>query len=171
MKDIILAAAICLGACTTLVPGTVAELGALDPLRADPDVIALQVDLPGALSLPPAAGGLMLQATRADGTTRKGRFPIIRAGDILHVAPPARADLRQLQAEIRAWKAADPDGTSGSLSVDLSPCLTADSLPPDARVSVGIRVAADGPFLPLMRDAPLARVLNAPAEIDLPRCS
>ena len=34
-----------------------------------------------------------------------------------------------------------------------------------------IRVAADGPFLPLMRDAPLARVLNAPAEIDLPRCS
>ncbi|WP_299366835.1 hypothetical protein [uncultured Tateyamaria sp.] len=171
MKDIVLASAICLAGCSTLVPATLMQLNGVDPLFADPAAIALRIDLPAGLSLPPDAGTLDLAATLRDGTTRAGQFPIERVGDILQVTPGAHDDLRALQAEIRTWKDADPDGTSGSLSVDLAPCLTAPALPDNARISVAIRLDADGPFLPLVRDASVQDAMKGQALTDVTPCS
>jgi len=171
MKDILLTASICLGACSTIVPGTVLQLQRLDPLTADPADIALQVDLPDSVGLLPEAGTLDLRATLRDGSVVGDSFPIEMRGDILRVAPSSHADLRAVQADISTWKAADPDGTSGSLSVDLSPCLKTPDLPEDARVSVAIRVSQDGPFLPLVRQAPLRDAMEGRAITDVTPCS
>jgi len=171
MKDILLAASIAVGACSTVVPSTVLQLQGVDPLTADPADIALQVVLPEGVALPEAAGTLDLRAELRSGSVLAGQFPIKRVGSVLQVADGAHDNLRALQAEIGTWKAADPDGTAGRLSVDLEPCLASDAVPNDATLSVAIRLEADGPFLPLLKDAPIADALNEQADYDLRRCS
>ena len=171
MKDIILAASICLGACSTVVPSTLWQMQALDPLTANPADIALRVDLPDSVALLPQAGTLDLRAQRRDGSDIGGSFPFIAVGNVVRVAPASHADLRALQAEIAAWQAADPDGTHGSLSVGIAPCLTGDDMPETDRFSVAIRLAADGPFLPLVTDAPVVDALKAQAGDGVTRCS
>ncbi|APX12883.1 hypothetical protein [Tateyamaria omphalii] len=174
MKEIVLAAllvvAMGVGACSTVVPSTLYQMRGLDPLSADPSDIALRVDLPESLGLLPGSGRLELQARRADGSELFGSYPVIMVGDVLQVAPAAHADLRALQAEIRAWRAADPDGVKGSLSVDFDPCGDTADIPDTARVSVDIRLAAGGAFLPLLRDAPLAEALEMAALEELKIC-
>lgn len=76
MKDILLAVSICVGACTSVVPGTWLQLQELDPLSADPADIALQVDLPDGIALLPGSGTLDLRAVRVDGIETSGSFPI-----------------------------------------------------------------------------------------------
>lgn len=171
MKDILLAASICLGACSTVVPGTVLKLQGVDPLTADPADIALRVDLPDSVALLPEAGTLDLRATLRDGSELSGSFPIEQRGDVLRVAQAAQSDLRALQADIRQWKEADPDGTSGSLSVDLEPCVTVDPVPEDATLSVSVRLDKDGPFLPLVRNASVVDALDGQPDVALPACS
>lgn len=170
MKDVLLAATILLGACSTVVPGTVLKLSEVDPLTADPADIALQVEVPDSLGLLPEAGTLALSAQFRDDTVKAGQFPIEQVGDVLQIAPASHAALRALQAEIAVWETADPDGTDGSLGVDLEPCLRAPRVPADATVSVGIRLEADGAFLPLLRDAPLAEALETATFDDMPMC-
>ncbi|MEX0310149.1 MAG: hypothetical protein AB3N17_07845 [Tateyamaria sp.] len=171
MKDILLASAILLAACSTVVPSTIMQLQGVDPLTADPADIALHVDLPDSVSLANDAGTLDLRAQLRDGSTLAGQFPIERVGSMLQVAPAAHDNLRALQAEIGTWKAADPDGTSGSLSVDLNPCLTGPTVPEGAMLSVAIRLDADGPFLPLVRDVSIADALGRQAVLDPRPCS
>ena len=170
MKDVLLALSICLGACTSIVPSTLLHLRGLDPLSADPSDIALQVDLPDGMALLSGSGTLDLQAVRSDGTETSGSFPIEMAGGVLQVAPAAHADLRSLQAEIRGWKAADPDGTKGSLSVDFEPCRLGATLPETGNVSIYIRLATDGPFLPLVKGAPIDKALESVAQDPLKPC-
>ncbi|WP_299744823.1 hypothetical protein [uncultured Tateyamaria sp.] len=171
MKDFLLALSICLGACTSIVPSTLLQLQGLDPLSADPADIALRVDLPDGVALLPGSGTLNLRAARGDGAETSGSFPVEMAGDVLQVAPAAHADLRALQAEITAWKAADPDGTTGSLSVDFEPCRIGVALPEAGKLSIYIRLAADGPFLPLVKDAPIDDALESVAQDPLKPCA
>ncbi|KIC49514.1 hypothetical protein [Tateyamaria sp. ANG-S1] len=174
MKEIALGAlllmAMGLGACSTVVPATLYQMRGLDPLSADPADIALRVDLPEGLGLLPGSGSLRLRATDADGAEMVGSYPITMVGDVLQVEPASHADLRALQAEIRARKAADPDGVTGSLSIDFEPCSETADIPDRVVVSVDIRLAADGPFLPLLRDAPLADALEMAALEELTLC-
>ena len=164
MKDIILAISILLGACSTVVPSTLLQMQALDPLSADPADIALQVTLPDGVALLPEAGTLDLRAELPDGSTIGGSFPIVAVGDVLRIAPATYADLRAPQTKINGWKAIDPDSTTGSLSVAIAPCLTGGEIPADTRLSVAIRLEQDGPFLPLIQDAPVARALKGQAD-------
>ena len=174
MKEIVLATlllvAMGIGACSTVVPATLYQMRGLDPLTADPADIALRVDLPEGLGLLPGSGTLELRAMDTDGAVWFGRFPITMVGDVLQVAPEVHADLRALQAEIRARKAEDPDSISGSLGVDFEPCSDTADIPETARVSVDIRLAADAAFLPLLRDAPLADALEMAALEELTLC-
>ena len=74
------------------------------------------------------------------------------------------------EAEVAAWEAADPDGTSGSLSVTLDPCRIGAGPAPDARVSVAIRLEPGGPFLPLVRNGPISQVAGSDDIGALPQC-
>ncbi|WP_415401146.1 hypothetical protein [Tateyamaria sp. SN3-11] len=171
MKDVILAVSIGLGACSTVVPGTLLEMQAIDPLSADPADIALRVDLPDSVALLPQAGTLDLRAQHRDGSNLAGSFPIVAVGDVVQVAPASHAELRALQARISAWNTADPDGTKGSLSVGIAPCLTGDQMPETDRFSVAIQLKSGGPFLPLITGASVADALKGQAGDGVTRCS
>ncbi|WP_299685301.1 hypothetical protein [uncultured Tateyamaria sp.] len=171
MREIILACAICLGACDALVPSTLQMLQEFDPLSADPADIALRVELPDTVGILPGSGTLNLRAQHRDGTEVGRSFAVAQVGDVLQVDPSERAELRQVQARIRTWEAADPNGTHGSLGVDLEPCRTGADVPDDATFSIGIRVVADGPFLPLVQKAPLTDLLDKQTVADMRRCS
>lgn len=75
-----------------------------------------------------------------------------------------------LQGKIRDWRADDPDGIKGSLSVDFEPCRRAAALPAEGGISIYIRLVADGPFLPLVADAPIEEVLESVAQDPLKPC-
>lgn len=172
-----------LSACAQMVPATMAQLGAMSPLTADPGQIEVVLILPPGLDVPPGAARLAAKATR-DGETLEGQYAL--ATDTV---PLANVDLpkgaqalrfrltsadaermRAFQAQAGAWEAADPRGTSGSISVALSGCRLGDGPQPDARASVLIRTAPDGPLLPLFRDAPLREVIGAATLDALPPC-
>ena len=136
--------------CGAMVPGTAARLSGLSPLTADPEGMAIAVDLPEGLGLLPDSAVLSF-SVRRDG--EEAAREVILTGSAAEGYSIADADLgpfREVQARAREWKAADPDGTSGSLSLTFAPCLSGE-LAPGARVAARIRLAEHGAFLPLMR--------------------
>lgn len=169
-KQFLLAVLICLGACGDLVPGTLWAVSRLDPLTTDPDDIAVRIDLPDSVALVPGSGKLTLGASRADGHSVVQDFALQQSGDVLFVSPDARTPLRALQARIKGWKDADPDGTKGSLSVTFDPCKTTQTLTRDLRASIHVRLQQNGDFLPLVENGPLDKVLQKVALHDMQLC-
>ncbi len=176
----LLAAALLLGACSALVPSTAARLASLDPLTADPAVIEVVAVLPPGLAVVPGSARLDLSAER--GTERlAGRFRLVDrpAGTTQDLAPGvtargfaiADADvdrMRALQADIATWKR--EGDARGSLALGIGGCAIGDGPGPDATGSVLIRVAADGPFLPLINRGRLADLLGPEALAAIKPC-
>ncbi|MEO0385912.1 MAG: hypothetical protein AAF281_00070 [Pseudomonadota bacterium] len=164
--------ALLLAGCTAVDPVTALRLSTVDPLTADPAGYAVALDLPAGLDIRPDSAFLTLRATRADtGETAERAFALI-AGDVDTYALD-RADLprfRALQSRIKAWQAAAPEATSGSLSVAVGGCRRGLGPAADARVGVRLRTRPGDAFLPLLRDAPLDRLLGAAAGRGLPAC-
>lgn len=171
MRECILALAIALGGCASVVSDTAKQLEALNPLSADPADLALRAHLPDGLAVAPGSAKLTLSATQRGGQAVTQSFSLRQMGTVLDVDPSEHEPLRALQAQVRAWKMQDPDGTSGSLSVYLEPCFFEEKAPIDGTVSVDIRLAAKGPFLPLLRNVPMAQVSRKLAQTGLRRCS
>ena len=168
----LLLAAGVLSGCGGLVPTTLVRLGAVSPLEADPAGFAVTLDLPEGLGLQPGIGRLALTAERRDPPDRLAGACGLSSGPDggIGVDPDEIDALRALQAEVAAWEAADPDGTSGSLSVTLDPCRIGAGPAPDARVSVAIRLEPGGPFLPLVRNDPISQVAGSDDIGALPQC-
>jgi hypothetical protein len=176
----LLAAALLLGACSALVPSTAARLASLDPLTADPAVIEVVAVLPPGLAVVPGSARLDLSAER--GTERlAGRFRLVDrpAGTTQDLAPGvtargfaiADADvdrMRALQADIATWKR--EGDARGSLALGIGGCAIGDGPGPDATGSVLIRLAADGPFLPLINRGRLADLLGPEALAAIKPC-
>ena len=184
MRQIPLLLPLLLAACAQMVPSTVAQLGTMNPLTADPGQIEVVLILPKGLEVPPAAARLAVMARRGDdalnGQYLLANDPAPTEGIEAPADTQARrfrlttADaerMRAFQAQAGAWEAADPKGTSGSISVALGGCLLGQGPGPDARASVLIRTAPQGPLLPLFRDAPVRRVIGAAAFDALPPCA
>lgn len=165
-----------LAGCASLVPGTVLRLQSVDPLSADPGEISVALDLPEGLGVLPGSVKLSLAARGAEGRSVADTWTLemLRQPDerlVFRVAEADRADMRRLQATARAWEEADPDGTNGSISVALGGCRTVpDADLSDARASVFIGFDADGPVLPLFRNAPISQVLSDAQLSQLPAC-
>lgn len=148
-----------LSACTSIVPSTVMRLNGLSPTTADPAGFAIDLALPAGIDITPGTAQLMFLVIRADtGEAQSGAFVLEREGTVFRVAPQDLDRLRALQATARSWQAEGDDATTGSLGINLSPCVVGDGPVPDARVSVGLRLAQDGVFLPLVRNGPLSAV-------------
>jgi len=169
-KQILLAALVVLGACADFVPDTLRAVEAVDPLTVDPADIALRLSLPDGVAVLPGSARLQMSARQKTGDTLAQEFILQFDQDILAVAPSDQAALRALQAQIRDWKTKDPNGTTGSLSMFFDPCLTNGPLPPDARASVAIRLAADGAFLPLVNDGEVAQLFARSVPDGIPAC-
>lgn len=167
-----------LAACASLVPSTLAQLQALDPLSADPAEIQVALILPPGLAVAPGSAQLTLAVTRQSETLNEAfalvaepaavsgvTAPVGATAQIFHLAEADVRRMRDAQAKAAAWETEDPDGTQGSLAVGLGGCGVGAGPSPQARASVLIRTGADRPFLPLIRDAQV-RELIGPALFD-----
>ena len=169
MRSAIFTALLALTACGAVDPLTAARLAALSPLNADPAAVAVRLDLPPGIALPPGGARLTLAAESPDGRTVSQTVRLAADGPVLAIAAADRPALAAAQAEIRALKAEDP-ATRGSLSLALSPCRMGAGPAPDARAGAAVRLAANEAFLPLVTDAPLSDVLDPAATGELPPC-
>jgi hypothetical protein len=177
IRPAILALAL-LAACGSVVPATVAQLRTLSPADADPAALAVAVLTPAGLQPTRGSGRLILQSRRSD-TGQADTITLTLAeapgdaaafgagtGEAVRYYRVAAADqpaLRAFQAGLDAWQAEVPDATQGSLSIGLGACAVDGGPAPDARGSVFIRLAADGPYLPLINRARIASLIGADA--------
>ncbi len=151
---------IALSACAMTDPLTLARLAATSPLEADPAAFEVRANLPDGLALAPGTAALTLSAAR-EGETEQGRFVLAQAHDgdatVLRVATADLAAMRALQARINAWEESDPEGTEGSLGIEVLPCTTGAGPAADARFSIDLVTEPDGPARPLLRPVPVRR--------------
>lgn len=162
--------------CSSLVPSSLVALRGLSPLEADPEGFVVGLDLPDEVRVVPGSARLTLRADRTDiAEERAGSFvlqeSVSEGASFYRVAPEDLEALRTLQSEINAWETVAPDATSGSLSVSLTTCREVADVPDDATVSVDLQLDVGGPFVPLLRDAPLTAILDAAALDQLAPCS
>jgi hypothetical protein len=135
-------------------------------LEADPADIAVALVLPEGAAIVPGSAILTLSATRAVAdrqTTQNYMLADAKGSDGSDIYAISQSDLdafRTQQSMIAQWKAEEPDGTKGSLSVQLAGCKLGDGPSEDATLSINIRTERDGGFFPLVRDAPLAEALG-----------
>lgn len=172
------ATSLLLSACAALVPSTLAQMQALDPLTADPSAIEVALLLPSGLAVAPGTAvlrlGALYGAETLDERFQLEVWPAALTGtpvpdgataSLFQLTKADAARMRTVQARIADWKAEDPRGTKGSLSIGLGGCGVGTGPARDARASVLIRTTADGPMLPLIRDAEV-RQLIGPALFD-----
>lgn len=163
--------ALALSACTSIVPTTALRLSTMSPTTADPADFAVDLTLPDGIDVRPGSATLIFAVSRADlDETATGRFALRRDGSVFAIDPADHVELRALQAIARTWQAENAAATSGSLSIDLSPCRRGAGPADDATVSVAIRLEQDGPFLPLVRNGPLSAVTSQMQLQDIPAC-
>lgn len=173
-----LAGGLLVTACSSLVPATLARMQAMDPLTADPSAIEVALVLPPGLAVAPGSAVLNLGAVSGDARVEE-RFalkvtpaaisgidvPPGATASLFRLTPADARRMREVQGQIASWKAEDPRGTTGSLSIGLGGCGIGAGPADDARASVLIRPEVDSPFLPLFRDVPV-RQLIGPALFD-----
>jgi hypothetical protein len=174
----VLAGVVLLSACTSLVPTTVARLSTLSPVTADPAAMEIAVEFPAGLRPVDNSSKLIIGGKRTDtGQTTTLELTLMeQAGamgvpvsnpdaaiTVYRVAEGDIAALRQTQTQIAEWQDQAPSATEGSLSVGLGACRTGDGPAPDAKGSVYIRTKADGPMMPLIRNAGIAGLVGPEA--------
>lgn len=173
MRTAILATLI-LSACTAVVPSTITKLNAISPLHADPADFAIALTLLPGIGIRPGSARLTLTVVRDDiDAQRSGVFVLERVTNdsaIYRIATGDQAALRAIQQTGLAWQAENEAATSGALGINLSPCMIGTGPAPGARVSVGIRVAKEGSFLPLIRNGPLTAVTTPEVLRDMGAC-
>lgn len=156
--------ALVLAGCAWSSPTTVARLSGLSPTEVDPAALSVGLTLPEGVAVRPGSARLFLGAVRGEESVGR-RAALVSEGDRWRIDPDAVEPLRETQAVIRRWKAEDPRGTKGTLSVALEGCETGDGPPAEAAVSIDLALSPGGPPLPLLRDAPLSAVTGrAPLE-------
>lgn len=126
------------------------------------------------MAVPEGGAKMVIEAHRkATGETLRARYTIAsEPGDpasfaappggratLYHLAAGDRTAMRDLQAKVAAWKAAEPGGTTGSLSIGLAGCAIGDG-PQNAEGSVFIRTKASGAVLPLIRHASIQSLIG-----------
>ncbi|MCY4336181.1 MAG: hypothetical protein OXC60_16095, partial [Litoreibacter sp.] len=152
------------------------RLNAVSPLEADPADIAVALRLPAGIGIQSGSAILSLSAERADtGARSTAAYTLASqvAADGSRIYAVAQSDwdaFRAQQAMINGWESEAPDDTNGSLSVALGGCRTATAVAPDATLDISIRTEEGGSFLPLVRQAKLARVFNITGITELPPC-
>lgn len=172
MNSLIFGTMLVLAGCSDIPIATALRLAALDPLSADPAGMAVALDLPERVGIAPGSAALTLRAQAADGAEISGRYGLETTGDgVWQVRASDRARLRDDQARVAAWERADPAGTVGQFSAMLTPCRTGAGDLGRGTVSAALQLEPGGPFLPLLRDVPVAELTEGAGLPDLPRCA
>lgn len=155
MKEKALSILLVLAACAYVDPTALGPASQLDPLTVDPADMAVELVWPQTSPYALASSTLQLGAIRADGQEVAGVFQLAQRGDIFEIAPQDHDRFRRLQALIAEWKADDPAGTKGTLSIAAQPCVTGPVAGDPGRLDINVRFRQDGAFLPFLRDVPI----------------
>lgn len=152
--------------CVSLNPVTMMRLATMNPIEADPAVIAVQLTLPEGVGVAEGTAAMTISANFA-GTEEEleQRFELEITGDVWRIAQADQDALRALQRRVIVAEEADPDGTTGSFSVGFEPCAIGEGPTDDARISMAVQLDAGGGFLPLVNRARVADMYDA-ADID-----
>ncbi len=164
--------AVILAGCGSVSPQTLWQLRSFGPLSADPQDVAVMLDLPDGLSAMPGSAQLTLSAARSDtGENIFGSFALAaNEAGIWQVEEADHPALRDMQALVLDWKTEALEAASGSLSLTLSPCSVGEGPAENALVSAAIQIASDGTFLPLISEASYAEITGNDALEPLPPC-
>ncbi|WP_412565113.1 hypothetical protein [Thalassobius sp. MITS945101] len=157
-----------LTACGSINPLTAARLSQLDPLTSDPADLAAQVTLPPDIAIPTGGMEMYFGATR-DGQEKSATVQLDQHGDIWRLSPEDVIRLETLQREIGIWKAEDPDGTEGTLSISIAGCSLTGT--PDPQGEIAVRLSFDGgaqfrPFLTGLTVADMMQQIGAGETLD-----
>lgn len=149
--------------CGAVSPTALIRTSQLDPLTTDPVLIAARLDVPGGIKIPEGGATLSMSAERADtDETLSGTYTLIEEDAVWRLSPDDRAAFRELQRQIRDWKAAYGDeAVSGSLSIALSACTEATGPDPQAPIAVDLSLDGGARFFPFLRDLTVQDVTDA----------
>ncbi|MFQ6548203.1 hypothetical protein AADZ90_009615 [Aestuariibius sp. 2305UL40-4] len=175
MRSLVILFAAGLTACTSVVPSTISQLRQLSPIEADPAGFVVFMDLPDGIGIIEDSAILQLGGVRDEqDESVEGTFVLERGqageAETFRIAEGDLERFRDLQSQIRTWKAEDEDGTTGSLSIGVGGCLIDEGPAPRARLAVSMTLEEDGPVLPLIRPTPVRRALDVLEVEDLPPC-
>ena len=165
MKLVLIALALTAG-CSSVVPSTIARLNAISPMEADPQDIAIALDLPDTVGITQGSAQMLMTATRRDTEQTSSETYILatmHGSDGSTIYAIAEADFGRIRAQqtlIQQWKEEAGRATSGSVGVNLKGCSIGDGPDEDDVMSIRIRTDTDGPFFPLVRDTPVKKVLE-----------
>lgn len=163
---LLLVAILGVAGCASLNPVTMVRLATMNPMVADPGVIAVQMVLPDGVGVAEGTAAMTISARFAETEEGLGqRFELENTGDVWRIARADQDALRTLQSRVIVAEAADPDATSGSFSVGFEPCAIGDGPADYARVSIAIQLDAGGGFLPLINRARVSEMYDA-ADVD-----
>ncbi len=150
--------------------------GQFDPLTTDPAGLSVFLDLPEGLGIREGSVRLGMSVSHPERGRESGDWVLNPARDrqgrqVFRLSAKEAAEFRAVQAVAREWKAADAEGTAGSLSVSLGGCRTVPlSELEGARASVFVRMSPDGPERAVFRDAPISNVFTRGTVEALPPC-
>ena len=145
-----------------LLSTTLARPDTPDPITADPAGIAARVTLPDGIDLPDDGAVMTLSAvnTETEAVSRE-RYVLTLSDDrgLYVLSRGDQARLSEQQGTILGWMTQEID-VDGTFNFAIDPCRTGDGPDRHARVSVQLRGETDGPFLPVIDDMHLRRILD-----------
>ena len=172
-----IAAALALSGCTNLVPSTLMRLNALDPFTADPNDMAVALELPAGLALQPGSTEMMFKAVHSpsgethqrDYTLQEQRTP---DGLVIYtLSPEDIADLEAMKVSLLPWKDTSDGKSMLSMGVHSDACrVPGITIADDPRLSILLRLEQDGPLRPLLRDGPILEYFDVGELAELPQC-
>ena len=160
-----------IAALSILLSTTLARPDTTDPLTADPRGIAALVTLPDGVALPEDGAVMTLSAvnTATEAVSRE-QYVLIPSenGDLYVLSRGDQARLSEQQGMILGWMAQEID-VDGTFNFVIDPCQVGDGPDRQARVSVQLRADTEGPFLPVIDDMRLRRILDQDLD-EMPVC-
>ncbi len=178
MRTLACAAVLAAAGCTSVVPSTLMRLNALDPFTADPNDMAVAVNLPSGLQMQPGTTEMVFKAVHSPSGETIERTYLLEEfrtedGTVIYTLSDADvANLNEMKTALLPWKETSDGNSSLSMFVSTDACQVPDiAIGEDPRVNIALRLEKDGPLRPFVRDAPLLEFFEVEALAELPQCS
>ncbi len=183
-----LVVALAVGGCASVAPSALFKLAALDPLSADPEVLAIAAVMPAALKLrtgdvvldfsfqPPAPGGSVHEAVPLEIVDGDKATGVVASPSFEHVqqARVAAKDVERLAAGLakaRAYRETGRRDGKGSISVTIKGgCRAGATRDGSLTAAIYMRVKPGEKFFPLTTAINLRELLGNDAIARLPAC-
>lgn len=169
MRPFLLSSAACLllGACSSVVMSTAAMLGMTNLFDVDPAGYEVAVTIPEGVDVSKDGATFGLTNKNTIHNVDIAKTYALQRRDtqdgqtLFRINPKDLAEVREFQAQVKAWELEDANANSGSFTVEVNFCVLGDGPVPEDVFSVAIRTDPDGRFMPLIRNASVSDAIKA----------